>query len=67
MWAAFLVPQSQAEWEWMKQFAANKSYEGMWIGLQEQFEGENSYMWIGMTTTLGEQMQSCSQGRDPIE
>lgn len=54
MWAGFFVPKTQAEWEWMKQVAASRSYEGMWIGLQEQAEGSNTYMWIGLTTSLGE-------------
>ena len=54
MWAAFFVPQTQSEWEWMKQVAAGNNYGGMWIGLQEMEEDSNSYMWIGVTVTLGD-------------
>lgn len=52
MWAAFFVPLTQSEWEWMKQIAA-ENYEGMWLGLQEMKEDSNSYMWLGVTVTLG--------------
>ncbi|MPC50767.1 hypothetical protein E2C01_044598 [Portunus trituberculatus] len=53
MWAAFFVPHTQNQWEWMKKVAAGNNYEGMWIGLQEMVEDSNSYMWIGVTVILG--------------
>ncbi|XP_063863492.1 uncharacterized protein LOC135102339 isoform X2 [Scylla paramamosain] len=52
MWAAFFVPQTQSEWEWMKQVAADSNYGGMWIGVQEMVEDSNSYMWLGVTVML---------------
>ncbi|XP_050687339.1 uncharacterized protein LOC126980926 [Eriocheir sinensis] len=54
MWAHFLVPQTQEEWEEMKLQVADVSVNGMWVGLEEGKEGAGFYYWVGAVATDGE-------------
>ncbi|XP_042240117.1 uncharacterized protein LOC121878156 [Homarus americanus] len=52
MWASFLMPLTQQEWDWMKGVAANNGYNEMWVGIMEGYEEQGSYFWMQALETF---------------